>query len=294
VEPEQGQADAGPPVGSGSPTATDASSATGPGPLPGPPPGALTSGTANLPPPGALPSRRRRFLGPAPAPRSHSWGLGAFLLVELVYLLVSAAVGVPLLVGYWPPPAWALALALAVPALTAAGLAMGITKLRGNGPRTDLRIQGSWRDVRFGLMFGFGGLIVTAPAAVLYLSFVEPDGTSAVDELFVDVRASLPLAIVIFLIVVFVVPLCEEIVYRGLLWGAVERRWGPWVALLVTTLVFALAHFEFSRTPLLLVLAIPIGLARLYSGGLLASIVAHQINNLLPGIALILGLVGVI
>ena len=27
----------------------------------------------------------------------------------------------------------------------------------------------------------------------------------------------------IFLIVVLVAPLCEEIVYRGLLWGAVER-----------------------------------------------------------------------
>ena len=68
----------------------------------------------------------------------------------------------------------------------------------------------------------------------------------------------------IFLIVVFIAPLCEEIVYRGLLWGAVERLGpGRWVALVVTTLLFALAHFEFTRTPLLLVVAIPIALARL-------------------------------
>jgi membrane protease YdiL (CAAX protease family) len=98
--------------------------------------------------------------------------------------------------------------------------------------------------------------------------------------------------VVVFLIVVFVAPLCEEIVYRGLLWGAVERRWGRWLALVVTTVVFALAHFEFTRTPLLLVVAIPIALARLYSGGLLASIVAHQVTNLLPGIVLMLGLAG--
>jgi membrane protease YdiL (CAAX protease family) len=71
-------------------------------------------------------------------------------------------------------------------------------------------------------------------------------------------------------------------------------RAGRWVALVVTTLLFALAHFEFTRTPLLLVVAIPIALARLYTGGLVASIVAHQVNNLLPGIALTLGLVGVI
>ena len=37
----------------------------------------------------------------------------------------------------------------------------------------------------------------------------------------------------------------------------------PTVPLVVTTLLFALAHFEFTRTPLLLVVAIPIALARL-------------------------------
>jgi len=90
----------------------------------------------------------------------------------------------------------------------------------------------------------------------------------------------------------FVAPSCEEVVYRGLLWGALERRWGPWVALTVSAVVFALAHLELTRSPLLLVVAIPIALARLYSGGLLASIVAHQVTNLLPGVAIMLGLVG--
>jgi membrane protease YdiL (CAAX protease family) len=227
-------------------------------------------------------------------PRTHRWGLGAYLLVELVFLLTSVAVGV-LVVGNGPPRAWTLALALSVPTLLAAGTAVLITHLRGNGPRADLRLTWSWSDVRLGLLFGIGGLFVTLPASMLYLSIVGPDATSAVGEVFGDVRASLPLALVIFATVVFVAPLCEEIVYRGLLWGAVERlRVGRWVPLVVTTLLFALAHFEFTRTPLLLVVAIPIALARFYTGGLLASIVAHQVNNLLPGVALMLGLVGAI
>jgi membrane protease YdiL (CAAX protease family) len=62
----------------------------------------------------------------------------------------------------------------------------------------------------------------------------------------------------------------------------------------VTTLSFALAHFEFTRTPLLLVIAVPIGLARLYTGRLGASIIAHQLNNLLPAVSLLLALLGVI
>ncbi len=224
-------------------------------------------------------------------PRPHRWGLGAFLLVELVFLVASAWFAVALS-GTGRLSAGKLALALAVPTVIAAGLAMLITKLRGNGPRTDLRLRWSWRGVRLGLMFGFGGLLVTIPASLIYSAIVGPNANSAVGRIFGDVRASWPWAVTVFVIVVFVGPLCEEIVYRGLLWGAVERRWGQWVALVVTTVVFALAHLEFTRAPLLVVVAIPIALARLYSGGLLASVIAHQVTNLLPGIALMLGLVG--
>ncbi len=237
--------------------------------------------------------------GPSPAlapdsvPPPHRWGLGAFLLVELVYLLASASFAV-VLIGAGPLSAGKLALALAVPTVIAAGLAMLITKLRGNGPRTDLRLRWSWRGLRLGLMFGFGGLLVTIPASLVYTAIVGPDANSAVGRIFGGVRTSWPWAVAVFLIVVLVAPLCEEIVYRGLLWGAVDRRWGQWVALVVTTVVFALAHFEFTRAPLLAVVAIPIALARLYSGALLASVVAHQVTNLLPGIALMLGLVGLI
>lgn len=225
--------------------------------------------------------------------RTHRWGLGAFLLVELFYLLASVAF-VLLFVGPDPLSVWLLAMAVAVPAVIAAALALLITTLRGNGPRTDLRLHWSWRGVRLGLLFGFGGLFVTLPAAILYVSIAGPDADSAVGEIFGGVRASWLWAVVVFLIVTFVAPLCEEIVYRGLLWEAVEWRWGRWVALVVTTVVFALAHLEVTRIPLLLVAAIPIGLARLYSGGLLASIVAHQVTNLLPGIVIMLGLAGII
>jgi CAAX protease family protein len=229
---------------------------------------------------------------PSSGKRTHRWGLGAFLLVELVYLLASVSF-VVLFVGDGPLRAWLIVLAMAVPTVIAAGLAALITTLRGNGPRTDLRLHWSWRGLGLGLMFGFGGLFVTLPASVLYISIVGPDANSALGQIFGGVRASWPWAVVVFLVVVFVLPLCEEIIYRGLLWGALEWRWGRWIALVVTTVVFALAHLEFTRIPLLLVVAMPIGLARLYSGSLLASIVAHQVTNLLPGIVVTLGLAGI-
>ncbi|ETW22378.1 membrane protein [Mycobacterium gastri 'Wayne'] len=220
------------------------------------------------------------------------WGLGAFLLVGLVYLLASAAF-VVVLAGRGPLSAGMLALAVGAPTVIAAGLAVLITTLRGNGPRTDLKLHWSWHGVGLGLLFGFGGLLVTVPASVLYASVAGPGAKSAVASVFSGVQASWPWAVAVFALVVFVGPLGEEIIFRGLLWGAVDRRWGRWAALVVTTVVFALAHLEFTRAPLLVVVAIPIALARLYSGGLLASIVAHQVTNLLPGIILMLGVAGV-
>ena len=112
--------------------------------------------------------------------------------------------------------------------------------------------------------------------------------------MFGGVRGTWAWAVVVFVVIVFVAPVCEEIVYRGLLWGAVDRRWGRRVALLVTTVVFAIAHLELTRIPLLLVVALPIGLARFFVGDLTASILAHQVTNLLPGLVLMLTVAGAI
>lgn len=208
-------------------------------------------------------------------------------------LLVALGIKI-FLIGDVAPTAGLLAVALVVPTVLAAGTALLITRIRGNGPRIDLGLVWSWRDVGLGLAYGFGGLVITIPASIIYVAIVGEDATSAVGDEFGGIRAGPVLAALVLVIVVLIAPICEEIVYRGLLWGGVEKLAGRWVAFAVSTLLFAIAHFEFTRTPLLLVVALPIALARLYTGRLLASIVAHQINNLLPGIVLMLGLLGVL
>lgn len=221
---------------------------------------------------------------------THRWGLGAFVVVEAVYLLTSAAFGVFAPAG--PPPPWLITLAIAVPTLVAAALAIAIATLRGNGPRIDFRWQWSWRAIGLGLAFGVGGLFVTLPAALLYQSIVGPDATSAVGSIYQGVRTGWPLAVTVLILVAGIAPICEEVVFRGLLWGALEQRWGRVVAVVASTLVFALAHLEPQRAPLLLVVAIPIALARLYSGSLWGSIIAHQVTNLLPGFVMMFSLLG--
>jgi membrane protease YdiL (CAAX protease family) len=53
-------------------------------------------------------------------------------------------------------------------------------------------------------------------------------------------------------------------------------------------------HFELLRTPLLVVISIPIGLARMFTGNLFASVVAHQANNFVPALSLLLITLGVV
>jgi membrane protease YdiL (CAAX protease family) len=255
-----------------------------------PPP--TDSPPAATPPTDQPPRRRSSWAAPSPH-RTHRWGLGAYLLAEAVFLLTSALVGFAM-VDDAGPTAIALAAALAVPTMLAAATALLITWVRGNGPRIDLGLEWSSRDFGLGLAFGFGGLALTIPASIVYVAIVGEDATSAVGDVFGGIRAGPALAVLVLVIVVLVAPLCEEILYRGLLWGGIEKLAGRWVAFVVSTLMFALAHFELTRTPLLFVVAIPIAIARLYTGRLLASIVAHQINNLLPGVVLVLGLLGIV
>jgi uncharacterized protein len=228
---------------------------------------------------------------PASAIQAPRWGLGAFVFVELTRLAVSGGF-LAVLAHNRPVALPMVTVALAVPTMTAALLAVLITVRRGNGPRTDLRLRWSWRGVRLGLMFGIGGLLVALPASRVYIKVAGAHASSAVGAAFAGVRAGWPAAVAVFLVVAIVAPFCEEIVYRGLLWGAVERRWGRWVALAVTTVIFAVAHLEFTRFALLLVVAIPVALARLYSGNLTAAIIAHQATNLPMAVYLMLTITG--
>lgn len=235
-------------------------------------------------------------------PPPHRWGFGAFLLVEVVLLASAAFISV--LLGDVQPgqplPMRMVLLGTMVPTMIAAAVALLITRIRGNGPFADLRIGWSWADVKVGLKLGVLGLGFTSLAAYIWTQIVgDANATSAISALVEDRRMSVSAAVVMFIYLWLVGPICEEIIYRGLLWGAVERlqwrteRWGRIAAFLVSTAIFAASHLEPLRTTLLLVIAIPIGLARVFTGRLLGSIVAHQVNNFLPAVTILLAALGI-
>ncbi|MBB2935935.1 hypothetical protein FHX82_002989 [Amycolatopsis bartoniae] len=236
-----------------------------------------------------------------PAPE-HRWGFGAFLVVEAVLLASAAFVSVLLGPGPagQPIPPRTVLIGTIIPTALAALVAVLFTVWRGNGPRLDLRLEWRWADVRLGLKLGVLGLVLTTVSAFVWTQAVgQNNATSAIGALVEDQPMSVTAAIIMFAYLWILGPICEEVIYRGLLWGAVERlqwgkeKWGRLAAFLLSTALFAVSHLEPLRTTLLLVIALPIGLARLLTGRLLGAVVAHQMNNFLPAVALLLTSLGV-
>jgi len=246
--------------------------------------------------------------GVAGAPRSASlppprWGFGAFLLVEFVLLASAALIGAILSRSSGPGEDVSVRNVLIgtiLPTLIAASTALVITQVRGNGPLADLNLSWRWDDVKLGLKLGMVGLVLTSVGAWVWTEIVgERNARSAISALVEDKPMSVQAAVVMFLYLWLLGPICEEVIYRGLLWSATERlewrkeKWGRIAAFALSTAVFAVSHLEPLRTSLLLLISVPIGLARLITGRLLGSIVAHQMNNFLPAVAILLTALGI-
>ncbi len=88
-----------------------------------------------------------------------------------------------------------------------------------------------------------------------------------------------------FLSVVILGPVVEEILVRGLLYGALERRLPTGGTIIVTSLVFALYHFQMVFFIPLFGVGVLLGWARAKTGSIGLPILIHVLNN---GLSLLL------
>jgi membrane protease YdiL (CAAX protease family) len=131
--------------------------------------------------------------------------------------------------------------------------------------------------------------VALGPVATLALSFLAtqfgPDLQGMRD---IEKVIRQPDALVLSLVAIGVLaPLVEELVFRGLLYGWLEGRWGWRPAFAVSALAFAIAHYQWSAkgwAQLSYALAVlPLGLLfswlRKRTRSLLPSVVSHMVNN---------------
>ena len=83
----------------------------------------------------------------------------------------------------------------------------------------------------------------------------------------------------IWLAIALLPSVTEEFFYRGLMQSAAMRRWGPWVGLGVTSVLFSLVHLEMAGFLSRVLMGLWFGYLFLRTGSLWPGALAHALNN---------------
>lgn len=127
------------------------------------------------------------------------------------------------------------------------------------------------------LMAGMLGMIALMPWMSVLGRLVELPA----DELGVPPTTMPPATIFTFLLMSSLVAgVIEEAAYRGYMQGALERRFGPVAAILITGLVFALGHYSHHPDGMLVMLPYYLAVSALWGT------LAYVTQSILPGLAL--------
>ncbi len=84
-----------------------------------------------------------------------------------------------------------------------------------------------------------------------------------------------------YVAVVLVAPIAEELIFRGALWSLIEEAAGSWWSLILTSLLFALYHQDPLHIAAVFWTGLFLGWLRLQSGSVWPGVVGHGLNNLL-------------
>lgn len=217
------------------------------------------------------------------------WGVPDYLIALATWLLVSTLVGIPLMTATDPSPAyaWLLVVSMVVPWLGTGGYPWLISRLRGNGVVLDFGLRFTRRDALWGLLYGVVAFLLVSGLAV-----VTETLAGEVDSNAGEASASLadyPIQRLLFAVATAIgAPFFEEVCYRGLLQTSLLKRGlSQWLSLIITAALFAATHFEPVRFAMLFALGLVLGLARAHRNNIGTSIVAHIVNNLSGGIAIL-------
>jgi len=82
-----------------------------------------------------------------------------------------------------------------------------------------------------------------------------------------------------FIRVCLFAPIAEEILMRGFIFTGLQNRHGVVVALVVSTILFALLHFNFSQTISSIISGLILGLLYIKTDSLFCCVVAHSLYN---------------
>jgi membrane protease YdiL (CAAX protease family) len=144
-------------------------------------------------------------------------------------------------------------------------------------------LQWRWRPLSTTVLRGLVQVLMVLPLVALVGWLTEhllgdQGGSNPLLELVLTTNQ--PLALGCFAITAVVLaPLFEESLFRGVLLPVLARRWGGGVAVVVSALIFGVAHLSIGELAPLVVLGLGLGWLRLQGGRLGSCVLMHALWN---------------
>jgi membrane protease YdiL (CAAX protease family) len=232
------------------------------------------------------------FAPPAGARRdAHRWPR-RWITNALVTLLLVQLVAIPIVIPFVAAgediPIAAAALAQLVGwAMMMGVVARCVKRYPLTGTRRDVAVTSwKWSYLGYGVVAAISGLIVSVVLSNL-IPIRQKQGAEDIGQQIRDSSAG-TVGLVIFAIVVAIgAPIVEELFFRGLLQTAFTARYGPWIGIASSSVIFGAIHFEPLNVIVLSALGAVFGFVRYRTGSIWPSMIAHAINNTLAVIAIL-------
>ncbi len=162
------------------------------------------------------------------------------------------------------------------------GAPLAASRSQGTGSViADFHVAFRWRDLPVGVATGIGLQLLILP--LLYTLIEVVSGPLDVDgpAQALAAKAASPLGWVAFAVVVGIgAPFAEELFFRGLLRSSIEARSGRWIAIVLSSLLFAATHFQAVQFVGLLIAGLTWAVLADRAGRLGPAIVSHMAFNL--------------
>jgi uncharacterized protein len=219
---------------------------------------------------------------------STPWDAETTLLVFVGGFFLMAQFVVPLIIGLLPlPPATSnIRIQAGYVLLSYVLMAIGAVLVVYLAIKPFFPLPEGWFHFRLGgkwILWGLGGYCVALPI-VLLVSLINQQiwqgqgGSNPLLELALEGQDSLTLGI-FFTTAAIAAPLFEEFLFRGFLLPSLTRYIPVWGSILLSALIFAIAHLSLSEILPLFSLGIVLGIVYTRSRNLLAPMLLHSIWN---------------
>lgn len=223
--------------------------------------------------------------------RAPRWGMGdalvgwvfAYVSAALLGALILAAFGytgdevtpenLPLsMIALQYPPLW----------LGFVGVPVWAAATKGGGWIHDFRVRVRLLDVPIGLVVGTLAQLVVVPLVswpVLQLTGTDADDLGKLARDLGDKADNSVGVVLLFVLVVIGAPIAEELFFRGLVLGSLEKRFGTGWAVLGSSVFFGATHFQALQFAALTAAGAIFALLVVRTGRLGPAIIAHMAFN---------------